>query len=1262
MLSTGLRRAVRGTKVRGQIVAAARSRGIAVRAALMAPATSKIQFPAGKSQNKSMNLASPTQRFMSTEKRKFKKVMSCNRGEIAIRFARAASELGLQTANVYSKEDRHSLHRYKADQAFIVGRNKTAVGAYLDIEGIVKVAVENNVDAIHPGYGFLSENAVFAKHCKDNGIKFIGPDHDILAMFGDKTVARELAIKAGVPVIPGSEHAFESLAHAREYIEGKDGIGYPVMCKAAFGGGGRGMRVVRSSAELEENYLSAAREAESAFGNGSMFVERLVERPRHVEVQLIGDSHGNAVHLFERDCSIQRRHQKIVEIAPAIGIAQETREALWADALKMAKISGYNNAGTVEFLIDELGRHYFMEVNPRIQVEHTVTEEITGIDIVQTQIKIAEGMSLEEIGLTQDKIGYRGFAIQARVTTENPSNNFAPDYGRLDVFRAGEGMGIRLDAAAGFTGAVVTPHYDSLLMKVTAHANTWELASLKLQRALGEFRVRGVSTNVPFVLNVLKHPEFMAQQAKTDFIEKWPDLFNFAESADRGSKILNYLAEVKVNGHPMPGADPTKKPSRLRPPMPLFEGMKQPSGAAKQMLGKPPPGWKQVLEKDGPAGFAKAVRQHPMPLFADTTWRDAHQSLFATRMRTIDMARIAPATSYAMAGAYAVENWGGATFDVCLRFLRECPWARLEELRELVPNIPFQMLLRSANAVGYTSYPDNVVYEFCKQAKISGMDVFRVFDSLNYVDNLLLGMDAVHKAGGVVQGEVCYTGDVLTSKKYNVDYYLQIAEKLIKQGETHVLGVKDMAGLLKPEAAKTLIGALRAEFPDTPIHVHTHDTAGTGVASMLACLDAGADVVHGAIDAMSGTTSQPSLGALVASAYQRPRDEAAGKRAPVPDLNREDMLKLHDYWNVMRGHYAPFEQGVTSGSTDVFDHEMPGGQYTNLMFQSQSMGLSDQWPAVKQAYADANDVLGDIVKVTPSSKVVGDLAQFMVTNKMSSEELLEKSSELNLPTSVVEFLQGQLGQPVGGFPEPLRSNVLKKAGLQPINDRPGKNLAAFDFKKLGEDLREKWGYLAKEGIHISDKDVISAALYPAVFEDYMKFKGQYGEVKEIPTNFFLAPADPGEAINVNVDVGKTLRIELLQTSQTLNEKGQREVWFDMNGVLRIARIEDKKAAAVLSGPNVKKAPRADKSNPGHVGAPMPGTIVALKKKVGDKVKKGEAVATLSAMKMETVVSSGKAGRVTAVHPVEGDLLAAGDLICEIEDVSADEKLKEEDNH
>eukprot|EP00184_Porphyridium_aerugineum_P006001 CAMPEP_0184693168 /NCGR_PEP_ID=MMETSP0313-20130426/1448_1 /TAXON_ID=2792 /ORGANISM="Porphyridium aerugineum, Strain SAG 1380-2" /LENGTH=1242 /DNA_ID=CAMNT_0027151165 /DNA_START=150 /DNA_END=3878 /DNA_ORIENTATION=+ len=1177
-----------------------------------------------------------------TPLRNIHKVMCANRGEIAIRVFRAAAELGAKTVGIYAQEDRHSLHRYKCDESYMLPTDLTPVGAYLSIDSIVDIAKNKGVDAIHPGYGFLSENARFAQKCQDAGIRFVGPPADVLKKFGDKTEARKLAIQNNVPVVPGTEGAIKSIDDARDFVMGTNGIGFPVIVKAAHGGGGRGMRVVRKESEFEDAVIICQSEALKSFGDGSVFIERFVERPRHIEVQILADGKGNVVHLFERDCSVQRRHQKVVEIAPASGIPLELRENLWNDAIRLLKSSNYKNAGTVEFLIDQQGRYYFMEVNPRVQVEHTVTEEITGIDIVQTQLKVADGYSFTDLGLSQDKVVCHGHSIQCRVTSENPRNNFTPDYGRIEAFRPGEGFGIRLDSAAGFAGAMITPHYDSLLIKATSHAETFTFAAEKLYRALGEFRVRGVHTNIPFLLRVLAHPVFLEQKMATDFIDLHTELFAFPPNKDRANKLLRYMAEVKVNGHPMPGADPSKVPSHLHPVMPVYDPHTP-----------PPAGWKQVLEAQGPKGFAKAVRDFPYTLLGDTTWRDAHQSLLATRMRTIDMATIAPATARALAGLYCLENWGGATFDVALRFLRECPWRRLETLRELVPNVPFQMLLRGANAVGYTSYPDNVVQEFCKEAVMAGMDIFRVFDSLNYVDNLLVGMEAVHKAGGVVQGEICYSGDLITDKKYNLEYYMKLAEKIVKQGETHVLGIKDMAGVMKPAAARLLVSSLRKEYPDMPIHVHMHDTGGISVASLLAAADAGADVIHGAIDSMSGNTSQPSIGALNTSINQIEKrnhkavDVGGIMIQPIED---DKIIELSDYWDTMRDHYKPFEQGGRSPASDVFKNAIPGGQYTNLMFQSQSLGLAKQWKEIKKAYEEANEILGNVVKVTPSSKVVGDLAQFMVTNKLRREDFETRIDDLNLPKSVIEFLQGQLGQPHGGFPEPLRTRVLQRAGLQPIEGRPGKDLLPLDFFVLRRKLEEKYRYLAVQyGIKLTARDIISAALYPEVFDDYMKFREKYSdEVAFLPTEAFLSPMRVGEEYHFSIEEGKVLMVKLLSVSNDLDSAGYREVFFELNGVSRKVKVKDNTLTKAQSVHLDAVSERVDPSIPGQVGASMPGTVVDIKAKVGQSVNKGQQLLILSAMKMETVISAPISGKVARVLVEIGDLVQNDDLLIEIE--------------
>nr|XP_021401415.1 pyruvate carboxylase, mitochondrial [Lonchura striata domestica] len=933
--------------------------------------------------------------------RPLRKVLVANRGEIAIRVFRACTELGIRTVAVYSEQDTGQMHRQKADEAYLVGRGLPPVQAYLHIPDIIRLVQENEVDAIHPGYGFLSERADFAQACLDAGVRFVGPRPEVVRQMGDKVEARAIAIAAGVPVVPGTPSPVSALAEARDFASR---VGFPVILKAAHGGGGRGMRVVRAPQELEENFSRATSEALAAFGNGDLFVEKFIERPRHIEVQILGDAHGNVVHLYERDCSVQRRHQKVVEIAPAARLPPELRARLADDAVRLARQVGYESAGTVEFLVDQSGEYYFIEVNSRLQVEHTVTEEITDVDLVHAQLQVAAGRSLPELGLQQERIRINGCAIQCRVTTEDPARGFQPDTGRIEVFRSGEGMGIRLDGASAFQGALISPHYDSLLVKVVAHGPDQPAAAAKMSRALAEFRIRGVKTNIPFLQNVLAHPQFLAGEADTQFIDENPELFHLRPSQNRAQKLLHYLGHVMVNGPSTPL--PVKAKAALVEPTPPPVPM-----------GAPPPGLRAVLQREGPAGFARALRRHRGLLLTDTTFRDAHQSLLATRVRTRDLARVAPFAAHALSPLCSMETWGGATFDVAMRFLHECPWERLRELRRLVPNIPFQMLLRGANAVGYTNYPDNVVQRFCEVAVANGMDIFRVFDALNYVPNLLLGVEAAGSAGAVVEAALSYTGDVAdpTRTKYSLDYYLGLARELVAAG-THVLCIKDMAGLLTPTAARLLVGALREQHPEVPLHVHTHDTAGAGVASMLAAAQAGADVVDVAVDAMSGMTSQPSMGAVVACTRGTPLDTG---------IDLERVFEYSEYWEAARGLYAAFDCTATmkSGNADVYENEIPGGQYTNLHFQAHAMGLGHKFKEVKKAYTEANKMLGDLIKVTPTSKVVGDLAQFLVQNALSRAEAEARADELSFPRSVVEFLQGHIGEPPGGFPEPLRSRL-----------------------------------------------------------------------------------------------------------------------------------------------------------------------------------------------------------------------------------------------
>ncbi|KAI9477979.1 MAG: pyruvate carboxylase [Benjaminiella poitrasii] len=1129
----------------------------------------------------------------------------------------------MRTVALFSYEDRLSMHRYKADESYQIGQvgQYSPVGAYLAQDEIVRIAKERGVSMIHPGYGFLSENADFARKVEAAGITFIGPSPDVIDSLGDKTKARTIAIDCGVPVVPGTPGPVSTYEEAKQFIEAH---GFPIIIKAAMGGGGRGMRVVREPESFEDSFNRAKSEALSAFGDGTVFIERFLDKPRHIEVQLLADRAGNVVHLFERDCSVQRRHQKVVEIAPAKNLDSKVREAILNDAIKIAKAVKYKNAGTAEFLVDNQNRHYFIEINPRIQVEHTITEEITGIDIVAAQIQIAAGALLPQLGLTQQRIRQRGYAIQCRVTTEDPERGFQPDTGKIEVYRSSGGNGVRLDGGAGFAGAVITPHYDSLLVKVTCTGSTFEVARRKIVRALVEFRIRGVKTNIPFLQRLVTYPTFITGTCWTTFIDDTPDLFELVQYQNRAQRMLGYLGDVVVNGSQIKGqvGDPTYKQEIAVPELVDADGQRIDVDRT-----APKSGWRQVLLERGPEGFAKAVREHRGMLLMDTTWRDAHQSLLATRVRTIDLLRVAPTTAHALSNAFALECWGGATFDVSMRFLHEDPWDRLVKLRKAVPNVPFQMLLRGANAVGYTSYPDNVIYEFCDKAVKAGMDIFRVFDSLNYVENMKLGIDAVKKAGGVVEATLCYTGDVSNPRKtkYTLEYYLDLAQQLVNEG-IHILGIKDMAGLLKPKAATILIGALRERFPDLPIHVHTHDTAGTGVASMMAASLAGADIVDAAVDAMSGMTSQPSMGTLVAALEQTEELETG--------IDLDHVHALNTYWEQARMLYSCFEANVKSADSGVYDHEMPGGQYTNLMFQAQQLGLGSQWIEIKKAYAEANKACGDLVKVTPSSKVVGDLAQFMVSNNLANRKELEaRAASLSFPTSVVEFFQGYLGQPYGGFPEPLRSHIIKS--LPRLDGRPGASLPPLDLAELKAELSKKYG------ASIRDFDVISAALYPQVFADYRENVSQYGDLSVLPTRYFLSKPEIGEEFHVEIEEGKTLIIKLLAVGP-LNMNGKRDVYFELNGEARVVGIVDRNSAV-----EVTTREKANAANAGDVGAPMSGVVVELKAKEGALVKAGEPIAVLSAMKMETVVTSPVAGRVDRVAVQQGDSLSSGDLVARI---------------
>ncbi|GME28402.1 putative pyruvate carboxylase protein [Neofusicoccum parvum] len=1149
-----------------------------------------------------------------------KKILVANRGEIPIRIFRTAHELSLHTVAVYSYEDRLSMHRQKADEAYVIGHRGqyTPVAAYLAGDEIIKIALQHDVNMIHPGYGFLSENAEFARNVEKAGLIFVGPTPSTIDALGDKVSARRLAIKCNVPVVPGTADPVERYEEVKAFT---DEYGFPIIIKAAFGGGGRGMRVVRDQESLKDSFERATSEAKSAFGNGTVFVERFLDKPKHIEVQLLGDNHGNVVHLFERDCSVQRRHQKVVEIAPAKDLPQETRDAILADAVKLAKSVNYRNAGTAEFLVDQQNRYYFIEINPRIQVEHTITEEITGIDVVAAQIQIAAGATLAQLGLTQDRISTRGFAIQCRITTEDPAKGFSPDTGKIEVYRSAGGNGVRLDGGNGFAGAVITPHYDSMLVKCTCHGSTYEIARRKMLRALVEFRIRGVKTNIPFLASLLTHPVFIEGTCWTTFIDDTPELFALVGSQNRAQKLLSYLGDLAVNGSQIKGqvGEPKFKGDIKIPELKSHDGKTLDVSTPCQK------GWRNIIVEQGPAAFAKAVRAHKGCLIMDTTWRDAHQSLLATRVRTVDMLNVAKETSHAYANAWALECWGGATFDVAMRFLYEDPWDRLRQMRKVVPNIPFQMLLRGANGVAYSSLPDNAIEHFVEQAKKNGVDIFRVFDALNDLEQLEVGIKAVLKAGGVAEGTLCYSGDFMNpkKKKYTFDYYMDLTDKIVKMG-AHVLGIKDMAGVLKPRAATMLVGAIREKYPDLPIHVHTHDSAGTGVASMVACAQAGADAVDAAIDSLSGMTSQPSIGAILASLEGGPHD---------PGLDSHVIRHLDAYWAQLRLLYSPFEAGLTGPDPEVYEHEIPGGQLTNLIFQASQQGLGEKWAQTKKAYEEANDILGDIVKVTPTSKVVGDLAQFMVSNALSYDDVLNKAEQLDFPSSVLEFFEGLMGQPYGGFPEPLRTHALRER--RKMDKRPGLYLEPVNLDKVRKELKEKFG-------GATETDVASYVMYPKVFEDFKKFQQKYGDLSVLPTRFFLSRPEIGEEFHVELEKGKVLILKLLAIGPLSEQTGQREVFYEMNGEVRQVTVDDKHAAIENTS-----RPKADSTDSSQVGSPMAGVVVEVRVHDGSDVKKGDPVAVLSAMKMEMVISAPHSGKIGSLGVREGDSVDAQDLICKI---------------
>lgn len=1145
-------------------------------------------------------------------KRSIKKLLVANRGEIAIRVCRACNELGIRTVAIYSKEDIGSYHRYKADESYLVGKGKKPIEAYLDIESIIEIAKEHHVDAIHPGYGFLSENADFARRCSEEGIIFVGPKPEHLLTFGDKAKAREAAVKAGIPIIPGSGGPVSTVEAVKAF--GAE-HGYPIIIKAVLGGGGRGMRIVRSEKSVDEAFARAKSEAKQTFGREDVYVEKYLDDPKHIEVQVIADQNGETVHLYERDCSVQRRHQKVVEVAPSRGLGDGLRREICEAGVRLMKSVGYLNAGTVEFLVVPSGSFYFIEVNPRVQVEHTITELITGIDIVQAQILIAEGFGLHEYPILipdQKEIHTNGYAIQCRVTTEDPSNNFMPDTGKIVAYRSGGGFGVRLDAGNAFTGSVITPYYDSLLVKLSTTARTFRGAAAKMLRNLKEFRIRGIKTNIPFLINVVQHPDFLSGNVSTTFIDTTPELFVFEKSLDRGTKMLTYIGNITINGYP--GIQKNKKPVFDVPPLPDVK------------LSDPfPSGAKQILEDKGAQEVVSWVKAQNKVLLTDTTFRDAHQSLLATRMRSKDIFRIAEQTAHLLPNLFSEEAWGGATFDTAYRFLREDPWARLREIRKKMPNTLLQMLLRGSNAVGYKNYPDNLIRAFVKEAAAEGVDVFRVFDSLNWLEGMRVSLDAVLESGKIAEATMCYTGDILDGArtKYNLDYYKKLARDMEAAG-SHILGIKDMAGLLKPEAAYRLI----AELKDTvsiPIHLHTHDTSGNGIYTYVRAIEAGVDIVDVAVEALAGMTSQPSVNTLY---------YALSESVRRPDVDISALEQLSHYWEKVRQYYFPFESGMKTSNAEIYKLEMPGGQYSNLRQQAIAVGLGDRFEDVKDMYRRVNRLFGDIVKVTPSSKVVGDMTLYMVQNDLNEDDIYEKGETLDFPDSVVQFFMGELGQPYQGFPRELQSIVLK--GRKPLTDRPGKFLEPIDFNEIRATLKEKFDR------NFADCEVLSYALYPKVYTDYLHFCDTYGKLEVLDTPTFFYGLRLGEEVAVNIEEGKTLIVRLISYGHPQKD-GTRTFYFEMNGQPREIQIKDINVQSTEVAHN-----KADKNNPNQIGASMPGTVVKVLVSSGERVKKGDHLLVTEAMKMETTVQAPSDGTVKKIYVGENDVIETGDLMIELQ--------------
>jgi pyruvate carboxylase len=1145
------------------------------------------------------------------EHRPIRKLLAANRSEIAIRIFRAANELGLRTVAIYSQEDRLALHRFKADEAYQVGVGKGPVEAYLDIAGIIAIAKTHDVDAIHPGYGFLSENPALARACAKAGLAFVGPSPELLELLGDKTAARRLALSAGVPVLRGTEKPVSSPEEAQKIA---DEIGFPVIVKAAMGGGGRGMRVVHNPEQLASRLEEAQGEAKSAFGDASVFLEKYLPRARHIEVQILADQHGNLLHLYERDCSVQRRHQKVVEVAPALNLPDRVRTEICDAAVQIAQKADYRNAGTVEFLYDvDSEKWYFIEVNPRIQVEHTVTEMVTGIDIVRAQILIAQGHKLHEEPLSlpgQDKIRLYGAALQCRVTTEDAAKNFAPDYGRISTYRSPAGFGIRLDGGTAYAGALLAAYYDSLLVKVTAWGVTLHEACQRMDRALREFRIRGVKTNIPFLENVVNHPRFRGSEVTTSFLDDSPELFRFAGRADRATKLLSYLGDVILNGNPEVKGKPVPAVIEKAQP-PAIPGV------------APSPGTRQLLQKLGPKKFAVWARKEKRLLLTDTTFRDAHQSLMATRVRTYDLLTTASAVAQRLPNLFSIEMWGGATFDTSMRFLHEDPWQRLRELRERIPNICFQMLTRGPNAVGYTSYPDNVVAEFVREAHRQGIDIFRIFDSLNSIDNMRVSIDATLEAGAVCEAAICYTGDLLDTHrpKYSLQYYVKLAKQLEKLG-AHFLCIKDMAGLCKPYAAFALVKALREEI-GIPVHFHTHDSSGVNAASVLKAADAGVDVADAAVAAMSGSTSQPNLNSIVEALRNTPRDT---------QLDIETLNECSDFWETVRTYYRPFDSGLRSGSARLYQHEIPGGQFTNLREQAAAMGLGHRWREVEKTYAEVNQAFGDIVKVTPSSKVVGDMALFLLANEMKVSDLLglEEHHDVSLPNSVVEMFSGTLGVPLGGWPKKLQRIILR--GQPPMKGRPGASLKPVDFE-------EEQAQLEKKVNHPVEHDaLLSYLLYPEVYLKFNAFRQAYSDVGVLPTAAFFYGLKPGEEITVDIEPGKTMIVKFLTFSEA-HPDGTRTLFFELNGQPREVNVRDRSLRV-----QERAHPKADPEATGHVGAPTAGLISSIAVQLHHPVERGAKLLTLEAMKMQSNIYAPISGKIDKLLVNPGQHVEAKDLL------------------